>query len=67
MGLEQSVKMEKWYRQQDFYSEERLAKIYEWCEYAYKKWVTKKNRQEFQFLHLKNLVTFYNYNHIIIN
>ena len=27
-----------WYRQQDFYSEERLNKIYEWIEYAYNKW-----------------------------
>ena len=27
-----------WYIQQDFYSEERLEKIYEWCEYAYNKW-----------------------------
>lgn len=27
-----------WYRQQDFYSEERLNKIYDWIEYAYNKW-----------------------------
>ena len=30
--------MEKWYRKQSFYSEARLAKIYEWQEYARKKW-----------------------------
>ena len=30
--------MLKWYKQQDFYSEERLAKIYEWQEYALNKW-----------------------------
>ena len=30
--------MLEWYTQQDFYSEERLNKIYEWQEYAYKKW-----------------------------
>ena len=27
-----------WYKEQDFYSEARLAKIYEWQEYARKKW-----------------------------
>ena len=27
-----------WYQQQDFYSEERLNKIYKWIEYAYKRW-----------------------------
>lgn len=30
--------MEDWYRQQEYFNEERLAKIYEWCEYAYDKW-----------------------------
>ena len=30
--------MLEWYREQDFYSEARLAKIYEWQEYAKKKW-----------------------------
>ena len=30
--------MEEWYKQQDFFSEERLQKIYEWQEYAYNKW-----------------------------
>ena len=30
--------MLEWYQQQDFYSEERLQKIYEWQEYAYNKW-----------------------------
>ena len=30
--------MLKWYREQDFYSEARLAKIYEWKEHARKKW-----------------------------
>lgn len=28
----------EWYKQQDFYSEERLQKIYEWQEYAKSKW-----------------------------
>ena len=30
--------MLEWYQQQDFYSEERLNKIYEWIEYAKNKW-----------------------------
>ena len=30
--------MEEWYQEQDFYSEERLQKIYEWQEYAFNKW-----------------------------
>ena len=30
--------MLEWYKLQDFYSEERLQKIYSWQEYAYKKW-----------------------------
>ena len=30
--------MLEWYKEQDFYSEARLAKIYEWQEYARKKW-----------------------------
>lgn len=30
--------MEEWYKKQEFYSEERLQKIYAWCEYAFKKW-----------------------------
>ena len=30
--------MLEWYREQDCYSEARLAKIYEWQEYARKKW-----------------------------
>ena len=30
--------MEEWYKQQDFYSEERLQKIYEWQEYAFTKY-----------------------------
>ena len=34
--------MEEWYSQQEFYSEERLNKIYEWQQYAYNKW----NKQE---------------------
>ena len=34
--------MEKWYKEQDFYSEERLQKIYEWQQYAYNKWGNKK-------------------------
>ena len=31
-----------WYEQQEFYSEERLNKIYEWIEYAKNKWQTPK-------------------------
>lgn len=34
----QKKDMLEWYIKQDFYSEERLNKIYEWIEYAYKKW-----------------------------
>ena len=30
--------MVEWYKEQSFYSETRLAKIYEWQEYARKKW-----------------------------
>jgi hypothetical protein len=30
--------IEEWYIQQDFFSEERLEKIYAWCEYAWNKW-----------------------------
>ena len=30
--------MLEWYREQDFYSKDRLAKIYKWQEYARKKW-----------------------------
>lgn len=30
--------MLEWYKEQDCYSEARLAKIYEWQEYAIKKW-----------------------------
>ena len=30
--------MFQWYKEQDFFSEERLQKIYEWQEYAYNKW-----------------------------
>lgn len=30
--------MLKWYKEQDFYSEARLAKIYEWKEHARRKW-----------------------------
>ena len=30
--------MEEWYIKQDFYSEERLNKIYEWIEYAKSKY-----------------------------
>ena len=34
----QAKDMLEWYKEQDFYSEARLAKIYEWQEYARKKW-----------------------------
>ena len=34
----QAKDMLEWYKQQSFYSEARLAKIYEWQEYARKKW-----------------------------
>jgi len=30
--------MLEWYKEQSFFSEERLNKIYEWIEYAYNKW-----------------------------
>ena len=30
--------MFQWYKEQDFFSEERLQKIYEWQEYAFNKW-----------------------------
>ena len=30
--------MLEWYMKQDFYSEERLNKIYEWQQYAFNKW-----------------------------
>ena len=30
--------MEEWYKQQPYFSEERLIKIYTWCEYAWNKW-----------------------------
>lgn len=34
----QNKDMLSWYKQQDFYSEEKLNKIYEWIEYAKNKW-----------------------------
>ena len=34
----QDKDMLEWYKEQDFYSEARLAKIYKWQEYARKKW-----------------------------
>lgn len=34
--------MEDWYRKQEYFTEERLAKIYEWQEYAYKKYSDKQ-------------------------
>ena len=33
--------MLEWYQQQEFYSEERLNKIYEWIEYSFKKYFRK--------------------------
>ncbi len=30
--------IKEWYPQQNFYNEDRLNKINEWCEYAYNKW-----------------------------
>lgn len=30
--------IKEWYPQQDFYDEDRLNKIKEWCKYAYNKW-----------------------------
>ena len=30
--------MLKWYKQQEFYSEERLNRIYQWIEYAKNKY-----------------------------
>ena len=37
----QDKDMEKWYQEQEFYSEERLQKIYEWQEYTYNKYSKK--------------------------
>lgn len=34
--------MLEWYKQQEFYSEKRLNKIYEWQKYAYDKWNKKE-------------------------
>ena len=34
--------MEEWYQQQEYYSEERLNKIYKWQEYAKNKWNNKE-------------------------
>ena len=34
----QDKEMEEWYKEQEFYSEERLQKIYEWQEYTFNKW-----------------------------
>ena len=34
--------MFEWYKEQDFYSEERLSKIYEWQKYAMNKWKNKE-------------------------
>ena len=36
--------MLEWYQEQEFYSEERLNKIYEWIEYAYNKWFDRLNK-----------------------
>lgn len=33
--------MEEWYREQSYFSEERLAKIYEWQKYSYNKYSEK--------------------------
>ena len=33
--------MEEWYIQQKYFDEEKLIKIYAWCEYAYEKWMEK--------------------------
>lgn len=35
--------LEEWYPQQDFYDEDRLNKINEWCKYAYNKWGNEVN------------------------
>ena len=32
----------EWYKQQDYFSEERLNKIIAWQQYAYDKWSTKE-------------------------
>lgn len=36
--------MEEWYKQQEYFSEERLIKIYTWCKYAYEKWNKKRRK-----------------------
>ena len=33
----------EWYKSQDFFSEERLQKIYDWQEYAFNKWHNKED------------------------
>ena len=33
----QDTELETWYREQPYFSEERLTKIYEWMDYAYNK------------------------------
>ena len=34
----QDKDIEEWYPEQDYYNEDRVNKIYEWCKYAYNKW-----------------------------
>lgn len=34
----QEKNLEEWYPQQDFYDENKLNKIKEWCKYSYNKW-----------------------------
>ena len=38
--------MEEWYKNQPFYSDERLDKIYTWQKYAYYKWSDKDGKKE---------------------
>ena len=37
----QDKDMEEWYKQQDFYSKDRLQTLYQWQEYAYNKYSIK--------------------------
>ena len=32
-----------WYKQQEYFNEDRLMKIYAWIEYAYEKWNNLEN------------------------
>ena len=41
-----SIDMGVWYKEQSYFSEERLNKIYEWIEYAKNKWDSNTNKND---------------------